>query len=792
VKIKSPDSVQVGSTYRVKVILENYESDPVSASSSPTVTIYDSSRDIVSTSTMTEISTGVYETTYNIASNAESGLYETKISIPVGGSTLTRSHYWTATGAPSQVIINSVSNLTVPSITASFTIRNEGNASYEYQYEWCVVKDESNDCGGGDDVAYGSAAKLVSPGADFDTEVEFNVSDAGSYWFKVVNHYGLEYSTASRSFVAVDNSVANGPIVGSSAISPFAQLQITADQLKEALQNNKNLNIEISGLNELLQINERNAATLKDIQNKLSELKAISETLHNIISQNSTEPIVQTFMQFNSVELHFLITNPAKDTRRVRFKAPLPKEVTPEDIMDTDGLSVEYDPNAQTYFVSAEIELAPGESLRKKVEIKDIWIFDPEKIASMRQQAKSYLNTLSKTQYSAQATLIFTEMDKLLDELLKKQAKSYDSPQNHIIVYRTNQKRMQSAEMLISKLRDMVTESGVSKGLLGSIGGIQTFAVWGIVLVVIFGFAFISAVIFAMWRQQNMLIMALGRHGKYIPGLRYDNMTLDMQEDNEQKVEEKQNTFMINEIECDDPETLGARVLHAVKVFSGSILGVVILISFPGFIVGVVMFATPAFIAKKHKSEQKILRPLENYTQSEISKDKESYKDDSSSSTKQQNLPGNGNILVVTQTPTGWLNARFEPSLESDIMTKLYPGEKYTYDKQDGMWYRIKLQDKFAWVHSKYVSIVAEERSFNTDDSDITQKMQDKLPRLRILDTPTGFLNLRENPSIDASVIDKLKPGETYFFDEENDSWVHIQRKNSLDGWIYKFYIEKI
>ena len=100
------------------------------------------------------------------------------------------------------------------SITANVTISNEGTSGYEYQYEWCVVSEEDNACGGGDDVFYSSAAKYIQTGEDWTTNLNATVSNTGSYWFKVVVYYGTETSGASQTFTAVEEEEEEQPSGG--------------------------------------------------------------------------------------------------------------------------------------------------------------------------------------------------------------------------------------------------------------------------------------------------------------------------------------------------------------------------------------------------------------------------------------------------------------------------------------------------------------------------------------------------------------------------------------------------
>jgi len=197
--------VLAGNTYRAKLWVLNYESVPTDANTTPTLTIYDAVRNkVVENVEMTKISTGIYEYTYSVPSSAVQGVWETEVSVEVeAGKIIKRNDYWEVEGSPAQVKINSITDNTIPSISANVTISNEGSAGYEYQYEWCVVSSEENACGGGDDVFYSSAAKYIQAGEDWNTTLNATVSNTGSYWFKVVVYYGTEKSGASQTFTAV-------------------------------------------------------------------------------------------------------------------------------------------------------------------------------------------------------------------------------------------------------------------------------------------------------------------------------------------------------------------------------------------------------------------------------------------------------------------------------------------------------------------------------------------------------------------------------------------------------------
>ncbi|MBP6924234.1 MAG: fibronectin type III domain-containing protein [Candidatus Pacebacteria bacterium] len=113
-------------------------------------------------------------------------------------------------GSPAQVIVLGFSDLTIPSITTGVRITNEGAVAYEYQYNWCITNSNTNLCGGGDDIFSASAAKLIQPSENWDTNLNTTVSSAGTYWFHVSVSFGSDTSYASQSFTATVGSSSGG------------------------------------------------------------------------------------------------------------------------------------------------------------------------------------------------------------------------------------------------------------------------------------------------------------------------------------------------------------------------------------------------------------------------------------------------------------------------------------------------------------------------------------------------------------------------------------------------------
>ncbi len=65
------------------------------------------------------------------------------------------------------------------------------------------------------------------------------------------------------------------------------------------------------------------------------------------------------------------------------------------------------------------------------------------------------------------------------------------------------------------------------------------------------------------------------------------------------------------------------------------------------------------------------------------------------------------------------------------------------------------------------------------------------ITRIVILETPTGFLRVREEGSLNAAEIGRVNPGETYDLINEKQGWFEIRFKEDKNGWISSRYAKK-
>lgn len=60
-----------------------------------------------------------------------------------------------------------------------------------------------------------------------------------------------------------------------------------------------------------------------------------------------------------------------------------------------------------------------------------------------------------------------------------------------------------------------------------------------------------------------------------------------------------------------------------------------------------------------------------------------------------------------------------------------------------------------------------------------------------ILETPTGFLRVRQTPSLSASEVGQVVPGKKYPLDKEENGWYEITLDDGTMGWISSQYAQK-
>lgn len=239
-----------------------------------------------------------------------------------------------------------------------------------------------------------------------------------------------------------------------------------------------------------LSTKSNDSSYLKQIKNKLLGLKALIASNRLYLAKGPKVAFANTWLEEGSVVFKSLITNPSNIAKqKVPLKYYLPPEVKEEDILEKDqGLEVKYDAEKNQYYVEGEFELAPGETKTLSVRVNDIWVISKDQIDSLRKQAEELSRPLEKTAYFAQGVTLKSDINVSLDKVLNLTSQA-NTPEQKIRAYREAQIELASVNQKMDALKNLVAQASSAGAYLGFVGGAQVLTTWGIVMIVVAGFA---------------------------------------------------------------------------------------------------------------------------------------------------------------------------------------------------------------------------------------------------------------------------------------------------------------
>jgi len=208
-----------------------------------------------------------------------------------------------------------------------------------------------------------------------------------------------------------------------------------------------------------------------------------------------------------NIILKTMVINPSRtQTQDAVLKAYLPKEVSPEDVVGLGDLKIDYDIEKGLYYVFKKIELAPGESASRSVEIKDIWVISKAELEALTGEAKNIIEKLRKTVYFDAAIVLQKDIEEKADQVLVKQEQAMEAlPQTHIAVYRDNVETFDLMKDKLTKLDEMLLKAKIS-GPAGEAEKISVKATWWLILGVIISLGLLSLAFYLIWQRQATIV----------------------------------------------------------------------------------------------------------------------------------------------------------------------------------------------------------------------------------------------------------------------------------------------
>lgn len=378
-----------------------------------------------------------------------------------------------------------------------------------FGYLTCIENNSGG--GGGSDAAILAAAQsAAADAAALRTELEYNGKSTTAYAdlqtlkTNVSSMQSLIGTTGDASSVSslfghikqvqetIDNLDTSGAGL-SDLLAKWGSYSATDiyDKVKDLSEKIDDVNT-VSNVASILTLSQANSVDMLALKNKVLELRALTQVNKQLLQEGTAKPIVKLWLEEGSIIFKTLITNPSGTTQSVPVKFYLPKEAREKDILKVDKeLTAKYDPDQDAVYVSGEFTLGPSQTKIVAIEVEDIWKISDKEIESVRLQSEELFKPLINTSYFAQGTTLKSDITASLDTINRLQSEA-KTPEARIKAYRDALTEMKRAKEDLSSMKLIVSSASSAGSMLGFVGGVQTVAVWGLIIVLTAGFVFLA------------------------------------------------------------------------------------------------------------------------------------------------------------------------------------------------------------------------------------------------------------------------------------------------------------
>jgi len=166
---------------------------------------------------------------------------------------------------------------------------------------------------------------------------------------------------------------------------------------------------------------------------------------------------------YASVTLKISAQNPSSFSEKVvPVKTYLPKGIKPDNVIDADVLTIDYDDEREQTYVYKEMTLKPRESVSFNIEIDDIWLFDDDMLNDLRNRTRTIVSQLEQTEYVNKALQMKNDIEGYLEEISETQDAALitkTGPVEHISAYEINKESLALAKESIKELEGLLRVS---------------------------------------------------------------------------------------------------------------------------------------------------------------------------------------------------------------------------------------------------------------------------------------------------------------------------------------------
>jgi len=161
-----------------------------------------------------------------------------------------------------------------------------------------------------------------------------------------------------------------------------------------------------------------------------------------------------------------------------------------------------------------------------------------------------------------------------------------------------------------------------------------------------------------------------------------------------------------------------------------------------------------------------------------------------------EKIPGKSSDITITSVPEGAKVALDgeEKGMSPLILRNIDPGDHEISLSSPGFVNRslkVRTTRGYKLIADFQLVLIPDGEKETAEEGKVEEEDSGK-PQVKILDTPTGWLRVREKPTTAATEAAKINPGDTYPFLDEENGWYKIEYEDGEEGWISGKYAEKV
>lgn len=199
-----------------------------------------------------------------------------------------------------------------------------------------------------------------------------------------------------------------------------------------------------------------------------------------------------TYAEANIVIRSLVVNTSASQKRKIPFKAYLPKEIKPENVVDAGDLEIAFDPKEGTYFVFKDYELDPKQVVTVEIELEDVWMIPAGELSGLREEAGKLTKILANTDYYERANYLKNSIESKLNQVEQTQSVTNPNPGGYISDFRENLKLMESVKADLAAARTLVAQAK----------NLAPMVTWKLVIAIVAFLGLLGLIFFFVWQRQ--------------------------------------------------------------------------------------------------------------------------------------------------------------------------------------------------------------------------------------------------------------------------------------------------